>query len=128
MKPIDDRLLALAPVLLRAGCADEIRTRYRDLPQAPAQGALDPGEQPPVLPASIRQIVQQNNLDLNACTNTFADDPSERTSSWKRLIQIGIVRHYSVTHDLVILRRNGPRWPIELYRPTGRERYNISPL
>ena len=49
-------------------------------------------------------------------------------SYWKRLMRIGAAPYRKATPGVAILGTNGFQWEVELYHPTGKARYNVSPL
>lgn len=120
-------VLAIVTMLALTGCSDEVTTRFPHLSDAKAQGALERGWLPPLLPASARAIVERNHLDSNTGTGSFAYDLPERPSYREKLSRAGGVTRVEGDSDILTVTTHGSQWEIRLPRTSGSAEWRIRP-
>jgi hypothetical protein len=120
-------VLAIVTMLALTGCSNEVTTRFPHLSDAKAQGALERGWLPPLLPASARAIVERNHLDSNTGTGSFAYDLPERPSYREKLSRAGGVTRVEGDSDILTVTTHGSQWEIRLPRTSGSAEWRIRP-
>lgn len=114
-------------MLALTGCSDVVTTRFSNLADAKSQGAFERGWLPPLLPDSVRAIVERNNLDLNTGTGSFVYELSERPTYVEKLSQAGAVSRVERDSDILTVANNGSRWEIRLPRASGSGEWSVTP-
>lgn len=120
-------VLAIVTMLALTGCSDEVTTRFPHLSDAKAQGALERGWLPPLLPDSARAIVERNHLDSNTGIGSFAYDLPERPSYLEKLSRAGAVPRVEGDSDILTVTIHGSQWKIRLPRTSGSAEWSVRP-
>lgn len=70
-------LLLLGGLLSVVGCSDSVEDRYSTRAEAEADSLFQRGWLPAIIPASSRDIVTKNDLDINTSKGGFFFSPSD---------------------------------------------------
>ena len=80
------RALAILAVLVLCSCkSDLVTTHFDTVQEARSKGAFERGWLPPILPDSVHNISETNDLDLNRGSGSFEFSPSDYTALAARL-------------------------------------------
>ena len=120
-------VVAKVTMLALTGCSDEVTTRFPHLSDAKAQGALERGWLPPLLPASARAIVERNHLDSNTGTGSFAYDLPERPTYLEGHSRAGAVTRVEGDSDILTVTTHVSQWELRLQRTSGSAEWSIRP-
>ena len=117
-------VLPMLTALALTGCSDVVTTRFPTLADAKSQRAFERGWLAPTLPDSAKNIVENNNLDVNTGTGSFEYDLSERITYLARLGRSGASSRVEHDADIVTVTTNGSFWEIVLPRSRGQAQCN----
>lgn len=114
--------------LALAGCSDVVTTRFVSLDEAQRKHAFERGWLPPILPNSAKNILEENNLDLNTGSGSFQYDLSERMDFTNRLANSGAFSRHEYNADTFVISTNDSRWEIVLRNDVGEANWSSSLL
>ena len=84
--PSPGHSIALGVALMLMGCSDVANQAYPTLAAAKADGAIERGWLPRILPASSVQIEEEHNLDTNVGQGAFSFAPADAEQFRQQLI------------------------------------------
>lgn len=110
-----------------AGCSDIVRTEYKTLDDAKQTDAFSRGWLPPMLPDGTTNIVEINNVDLNAGNGSFRFPDDSIPMYLEHLgVQYGAAvtkREAAITITMTVATTS---WKLELDIKEGKGTYSVN--